>query len=191
MTDPNPLGDDAELTAMLRRLRHERDQELAELEDEAERLEAKQADLPRVAMKAMMAGDLWSVSFGERTFDGHVVHVGDDFVGLTDRAGNLLDVVYRAINSIAVIESKSSPGRAPTTLRPATFRGRLLALQEGRQLELLGVNGHTVADGVVMSVNADHVACRTATHDLTLVPNDAMIGALRRPEQHRRDRQRT
>ena len=38
--------------------RFERDQELAELEDEAERLEAKQSDLPRVAMQAMMAGEL-------------------------------------------------------------------------------------------------------------------------------------
>ena len=58
MSASNPLGDDPELNDMLRRLRFERDQELAELEDEAERLEAKQSDLPRVAMQAMMAGEL-------------------------------------------------------------------------------------------------------------------------------------
>lgn len=181
MTDPNPLGDDAELTAMLRRLRHERDQELAELEDEAERLEAKQSDLPRVAMKAMMAGDLWSVSFGERTFDGHVVHVGDDFVGLTDRAGNLLDIAYRAINFIS--ENKGDPaiGRAPTTLRPATFCGRLLALQEGRPLELGGRAGSWSLTGTIESVNGDHLTLSTTAGRSVVAPLSSIDFTLRRP----------
>ena len=186
MTDPNPLGDDAELTAMLRRLRHERDQELAELEDEAERLDAKQSDLPRVAMKAMMAGDLWSVSFGERTFDGHVVHVGDDFVGLTDRAGNLLDIAYQAINFIKEMGSDGSQGRSPTTLRPATLRGRLLGLQEGREVEF-GGGGAWIAAGTIGSVNVDHAAVDTRDGVRIVVPLSSVGFIVRRPAIGRRN----
>jgi len=155
---------------MLRRLRLERDQELAELEDEADRLEAKQSDLPRVAMKAMMAGELWSISFGDRTFDGYVVHVGDDFVELSDAAGNLLDISYAAINFVKVLESEASPGRAPTTLRPATLRGRLLAMQEGRAVEIGGSRGMWSLDGVIESVNSDHVALSASTAGRFVAP---------------------
>jgi hypothetical protein len=181
MTDPNPLGDDPEVTAMLRRMRFERDQEMAELEDETERLEAKQSGLPRVALKAMMAGELWSVSFGERTFDGHVVHVGDDFVGLTDAAGNLLDIVYRAIDFISENQGNPPIGRAPTTLRPATFRGRLLALQEGRPLEVGGSTGSWSLTGTIESVNGDHLTLSATTGRSALAPLSSIGFTIRRP----------
>ncbi len=186
MTDSSPLGDDRELTGMLRRLRFERDQEMAELEDEAERLEAKRSDLPRLAMTAMMAGEPWGVSFGERTFDGHIVHIGDDFVGLTDQAGNLADITYRAIDYISAERRHSSPGRAPTTLRPATFRGRLLGLQEGRQLELGGAAGWSLP-GTIESVNVDHLTLTATNGHPTIIPLTSIGFILRRPLTRRRE----
>ncbi len=185
MSDSNPMGDDPELTDMLRRLRFERDQELAELEDEADRLEAKQSDLPRVAMKAMMAGELWSVSFGERTFDGHAVHVGDDFVGLSDAGGNLLDIAYVAIDFIKVARQNGAPGHAPVTLRPATLRGRLLALQETRLVEIGG--GHWSLTGRIETANSDHIELRPSADAHVIIPMDSIGYVVRRPPEHRRD----
>lgn len=185
MDAADPFRNDPELAEMLRRLRFERDQELAELEDEAERLQAKQSTLPAVAIMAMMAGEGWNVAYAERSFEGRIVHVGGDFVGMADRAGNLADISFEAIEYISHLAS-TTDGRAPVALRPATLRGRLLGLQEDRPVEIGGTSGKWALSGSIESVNTDHLSMVMTSGVRASVPLSSIGFVLRRPIASRR-----
>ena len=186
MADRDLEGSDSELAAILRQLRHERDEELAELEDETERLEVKQSDLRRVGLMAMMAGERWKVVVGERSFEGTVAHVGSDFVGLVDDVGNLFDAPFTSIGYVSSVGTEPSVGRAPTTLRPATFRGRLLGLQEHRPVEVGGLAGTWSLEGTIDSVNVDHMMLDNANGSRSVIPLASVAFIVRRPQQSRR-----
>ena len=181
---------DHEFTSMVRRVRRTADEELAEIEHETERAQLKRQDLTARSMEAMMEGERWQVSLGSRLVEGRVVHVGQNFTGFEDRHGNLHDVVHRAMALIRIVEIDSREGRAPTTLRPATFMARLLGLEQVREVELAGSDGTWALIGTIDSVNSDHLILTERSGQASIVVIDA-IGYLGRAfEQGRRKRDR-
>ena len=181
MDGTDPLSD-REFQAIARRVRQAADAEMAEIEYETERAELKRQDLTARSMRAMMEGERWSLQVGSRSIDGIVVHVGMNFTGLQDRVGNLHDVVHAAISLIRVVDVDSAGGRAPTTLRPATFLARLLDLEQMREVELGGYDSQWSVLGVIDSVNSDHVIVTERTGETSIIPTDA-IGYLGRSVQ--------
>lgn len=159
---------------MARRVRQAAEEELAELEYETERAELKRQDLTARALQAMMEGERWLVTFGGRAVDGIVVHAGQNYVGLQDRAGNLHDVVHRAITVVTITDMDPRSGRAPITFRPATFRARLLSFEEIREVELGGSWGDWSLRGWIDSVNADHVVFRERSDQVSVVPIESI-----------------
>ncbi len=187
MDELDPLSD-TEFMALARRVRRTATEELAEIEYETERAELKRQDLTSRAMQAMMEGERWQLDLGARVIDGIVVHVGQDFVGLQDRAGNLHDVAYRAISLIRLAGSDATQGRAPITLRPATFIARLLGLEQQREVELAGNGSVWSVIGTIESVNSDHVVFNERNGETAVIPVRS-IGYLGRAAE-RRDRVR-
>lgn len=186
--DPSPSdpGANEEFWAMARRVRRSAEEELAEIEYETERAELKRQDMMTVALSAMMEGERWQVSFGTKLVDGHVVHVGQNYLGLQDRAGNLHDVAHRAVQLVAVVAVDAASGRAPITFRPATFRARLLSLEEGRELEMGGRTGGWSLLGTIESVNADHVLFRERSGQRSIAPIEGIGYISRSAESNRR-----
>ncbi|MEL7157765.1 MAG: hypothetical protein AAFN30_14345, partial [Actinomycetota bacterium] len=129
-------------------------------------------------------GERWQVDLGARVIDGIVVHVGQNYTGLQDRAGNLHDIVHRAISLIRIAGRDGARGRAPTTLRPATFLARLLGLEQQREVELAGHGGAWAVIGVIESVNSDHVVFDERNGETAIIPLDA-IGYLGRAAEDR------
>ncbi len=80
----------------------------------------------------------------------------------------------------AVTSVDPERSRAPTTFRPATFRGRLLALQEGRRLEVGGA-GKWALSGVIESVNVEHLLLTSSEGSEYVVPLDSIGYLIRRP----------
>jgi hypothetical protein len=177
---------DAEFQALARRVRRTAEEELAEIEYETERADLKREDLTARSMRAMMEGERWQVMAGPRVIDGAVVHAGLDFTCLEDRAGNLHDLTHRAIEVIRLVGQDPTGGRAPITLRPATFRARLLGLEQHRAVELAAAAASWVLQGTIDSVNSDHLVLIDANGNTSVIPI-AAIGALSRsPIEHRR-----
>jgi hypothetical protein len=176
---PDRPDPDEEFRTMARQLRAEAEAELTELEYETERAEIKQRDLTARSMLAMMEGERWQVTLGTRAVDGVVVHAGQNYVGLQDRMGNLHDVVHSAIGVIRIVEVDPTAGRAPITFRPATFRARLLSVEQVREVELAGMGGAWSLLGAIDSVNSDHLVLTERNGEVSLVPL-ASIGYLGR-----------
>lgn len=177
---------DADFWALARRVRQTAEQELAELEQETERALLKREDLTARSVRAMMEGERWQVAVGSRTVEGIVVHAAMNFLGLQDRAGNLHDVVHAAIAMIRVVEVDPTQGRAPITFRPATFRARLLSLEQLRPVELAGATGGWNLRGTIESVNSDHLVLVEPNDQVSLIPIDAIGSLSRTPPRHRR-----
>ena len=178
------LGFDTDFRALARRVRRTADEELAEIEYETDRAELKRQDLTARSMQAMMEGERWQVNLGTRVIDGMVVHAGQNFTGLQDRAGNLHDLVHGAISLIRVASVDPGQGRAPSTLRPATFAARLLGLEQVREVELAGFGGAWSVVGTIDSVNSDHVLVDERSGERSILPIQA-IGYLGRAADHR------
>ncbi|MEM8926060.1 MAG: hypothetical protein AAGD35_21350 [Actinomycetota bacterium] len=178
LDEPGPLSD-PEFLALARRVRRTADEELADIEYETDRAQMKRQDLTARSMQAMMEGERWQVNLGNRVIDGMVVHVGQNFTGLQDRSGNLHDVVHAAISLIRVVAEDPRQGRAPTTLRPATFMARLLGLEHRREVELAGFGGAWAVVGTIDSVNSDHLVIDERNGETSIIPIDA-IGYLGR-----------
>jgi hypothetical protein len=193
VTAPGPEPEDDDLAALVdqefvaiaRRVRLAADEELAEIEWETERAEIKRQNLTARSLEAMMEGERWQITIGPRVVDAIVVHVGQDFTGFQDRQGNLHDVRHVALGMIRVTGRNPRQGRAPTTLRPATFVARLLGLEQLRQVELASSDGSWSVTGVLDSVNSDHVIVHERSGDTAIVPLDG-IGYLRRVVEERR-----
>jgi len=171
---------------MARRVRQAAEDELAEIEYETERAELKRQDLTARALQAMMEGERWLVNFGGRAVEGIVVHTGQNFVGLEDRAGNLHDVVHRAITVVTVVSIDPPSGRAPVTFRPATFRARLLSFEEIREVEVGGRWGDWSLRGTIGSVNVDHIVFQERSGQESVVPTDAIGYISRAVDEDRR-----
>ena len=177
---------DVDFWAMARRVRQTAEEELAELEYETERAELKREDLTARSVRAMMEGERWQVVVGPKVIEGIVVHAGMNFVGLQDRAGNLHDLVHTAIAMIRLVEHDPPAGRTPITFRPATFRARLLSLEQLRSVELSGASGSWSLQGVIDSVNSDHVVLVDHNQQISLVPIDSIGMLSRAADRHRR-----
>lgn len=180
-----------EFAALARRVRQTADEELAEIEYETERAQLKRQDLTARSMQAMMEGERWLVNAGARSVEGIVVHVGMNYTGLQDRAGNLHDIVHAAISHIRVVEIEPSEGRAPITLRPATFMARLLSFEQLREVEVGGRDGRWSVEGTIESVNSDHLTVVARSKEVSVIPI-ASVGYLGRaaPDHRRHDRYR-
>jgi hypothetical protein len=183
--DTGPWSDEA-FWAMARRVRQVAEQELAEIEYETERAELKREDLTARSVRAMMEGERWQVVVGPKVIEGIVVHAGMNFLGMQDRAGNLHDLVHHAIGIIRVVEHDPTMGRAPITFRPATFRARLLSLEQMRPVELAGASGSWTVMGTIESVNSDHLILSDHNQQMSLVPIDAIGSVSRSTPRHRR-----
>jgi ribulose 1,5-bisphosphate carboxylase large subunit-like protein len=177
--------DDQEFLALARRVRQTADEELSEIEYETDRAELKRQDLTARSMQAMMEGERWQLSLGDRMIEGQVVHAGENFVGLEDRLGNLHDVVHDAVGFIRVTETDPRQGRAPLSLRPATLVARLRGLEQLRQVELAGRDGTWSVVGTIESVNRDHLIVVERTGETSILPLQA-IAYLGRHVEHRR-----
>jgi hypothetical protein len=188
--DPLESISDESFWSMARRVRQEASEELAEIEYETDRAEVKRQDFTARSMRAMMEGERWQVIVGSRTIDGVVVHPGENYVGLQDRVGNLHDVVHAALAMVRVIEVDPELGRAPMTFRPATFRARLLSLEQVREVELAGRDGSWSLLGTIDSVNIDHIQFMQRDAETTLVPIDAIgyLGRAAAPHDRTRGR---
>lgn len=171
---------------MARRVRVTAEEELAEVEYETERAELKRQDMTALALSAMMEGERWQVSFGAKLVDGTVVHVGQNYIGLQDRSGNLHDVAHRAVQVVSVISTDHASGRAPITFRPATFRARLLSFEQLRELEIGGRTGSWSLLGTIESVNADHVMFQERSGQRSIAPIDAIGYISRTVDANRR-----
>ena len=189
MTDRVPGGLEAELRSLMRHADAEAEAERQEIEYETDRAEVKRQDLADRAVWSMMSGERWRITFGRREVEGQIVHVGQNFVGLQDGYGNLHDVVLAAAGPIRVVETRVNEGRAPTTFRPATFRARLLGLEQSHLVELSGGGGLWAVTGVVESVNHDHLELTEPSGNTCLTPID-VIDYLGRPATDPRTRQR-
>ncbi len=183
--DTGPWSDEA-FWGMARRVRQVAEQELAEIEYETERAELKREDLTARSVRAMMEGERWQVVVGPKVIEGIVVHAGMNFLGMQDRAGNLHDLVHHAIGIIRVVEHDPGIGRAPITFRPATFRARLLSLEQMRPVELAGASGSWTVMGTIESVNSDHLILSDHNQQMSLVPIDAIGSVSRSTPRHRR-----
>lgn len=179
-----------EFAALARRVRKTAEEELAEIEWETDRAEQKRQDLTARSMQAMMEGERWRLQLGARSIEGIVVHGGQNFTGLQDRHGTLYDIAHPALRTIHVVERDAALGRAPVTLRPATFFARLLGLESVRQLELFGFDGAWTCHGVIESVNSDHLVINDSVGGETIVALDAIAWMVRRPLDERRARPR-
>ncbi|MCP4222980.1 MAG: hypothetical protein GY773_06530, partial [Actinomycetia bacterium] len=138
------------------------------------------------SMQAMMEGERWLVTLGQRMVEGQVVHAGQNFTGLEDRHGNLHDFRHSAMALIRVTETDPRQGRAPITLRPATFVARLLGLEQLRQVELGGSDGIWSVVGTIESVNSDHVVMVERTGETSILPLDSIAYLGRQVDQRRR-----
>ena len=179
--------DDEEFLNLARRVRQTADEELSEIEYETDRAELKRQDLTARSMQAMMEGERWQVSLGERMVEGQVVHAGQNFIGLEDRHGNLHDVAHDAVAFIRVAETNPRQSRAPLSLRPATLVARLRGVEQLRHVELAGRDGTWSVVGTVESVNQDHVIVIDRTGETSILPLRS-IGYLGRHVEHRRRR---
>ena len=177
---------DADFWAMARRVRQTAEEELAEIEWETERAELKREDLSARSLRAMMEGERWQLVTGPRVVEGQVIHVGLDFSSLLDRAGNRHDIPHRAIELIRVVALDPGTGRAPATVRPATFRARLLDLEQLEVVELASARGSWALRGTIDSVNVDHLALVDGADQVSVVPIDAIGCVTRVPVEHRR-----
>ena len=192
--DPDLLAeipaDDAryDFWAMARRLRATAEAEMAELEWETERAEVKRSDVMARSIQAMMEGERWQVQLPGRVIDGLVVHAGQDYVGLQDRAGNLHDVAHRALSLIRLAGMTPVEGRAPITFRPATLRARLLSFESARTVELGGATEPWSVVGVIDSVNRDHLVLDEASGERSLVTLAAIGYVTRTVPTNRRQR---
>lgn len=175
---------------MARRVRQTADEELAEIEYETERAQLKRQDLTARSMQAMMEGERWLVHVGARSVEGIVVHAAQNFTGLQDRSGNLHDVVHAAISTIRIAEVNPDQGRAPTTLRPATFLARLLGLEQVREVEIGGRDGQWSLVGTIESVNSDHLTMVGRNTEISIIPLDS-VGYLGRPASEPRRKKRS
>lgn len=186
--DPADPVFDEQFWALARRVRQAADEERAEIEYETARAEMKMQDLTARSLQAMMEGERWQLGVGGRVVDGIVVHTGQNYVGLQDRAGNLHDVLHAAISVITVVERDPRSGRAPITFRPVTFRARLLSLEQIRDVELGGPSGAWSVRGRIESVNADHVLLNQHSGQVAILPIDAIGYVSRGVETDRRGR---
>ncbi|MEM7337691.1 MAG: hypothetical protein AAF467_03520 [Actinomycetota bacterium] len=188
--DHDEWSAEREFAAMARRVRRTAEEEIAEIEWETDRAEQKRQDLTARSMQAMMEGERWRLQLGARSVEGIVVHGGQNFTGLQDRHGTLYDVTHAAIRTIHVVERDGALGRAPVTLRPATFFARLLGLESMRPLELFGVDGAWTCHGIIESVNSDHLVMNDAVGGETIISLNAIAWLVRRPLDERRSRPR-
>jgi len=184
----DPLSD-REIINLARRVRRTADEELAEIEYETERAEQKRQDLTARSMQAMMEGERWLVTIGQRAVEGRVVHAGQNFTGLEDRTGNLHDVVHAAIAVIKITEVDPRQGRAPITLRPATFLARLLGLEQTREVELSGHRANWSLLGTIDLVNSEHLIFHERSGEVSIVPIDS-VGYLGRTRDDQRQRRK-
>ena len=177
---------DDEFRALARRVRQTAERELAEIEDETDRAERKRQDLTTRGLQAMMEGERWQLTFSGRSVEAIVVHVGQNYLGFQDRAGNLHDVTHRALAIASIVAVDPRSGRAPITFRPATFRARLLTFEEIREVELGGRWGDWSLRGTIDSVNIDHLLFRERSGQETIVATEAIGYLSRAPEHDRR-----
>ncbi|MFZ4583826.1 MAG: hypothetical protein ACOYNI_01210 [Acidimicrobiia bacterium] len=179
--------DDPELELAARRVRLEREEEQAELEEMEEEERDRSLDLPFALLELQWRGDRVRVLLADRTFEGIVVHVGDDLCTVQTGPEALVDVRLDHVGAVAVVERARVGGRAKISRDPRRFVARVREVAEDGSPEVeLGAVGNVRVTGTVVRVHADHVVCRGRDRSEWLVPLAALIYVVRNPELGRR-----
>lgn len=142
-------GDDLEHA--LRELRAEHRAEQEEVEEATERTERATRSLAEVALEYLYRGDSIRVTVGQRTWTGVVVHVGSGMMTLRTQAGVEIDVAYRGLTSIRVVERARSGGRSRTSKHPGELVARLRDLENTD--ETVEIGGRRLTPGIDGSVD--------------------------------------
>src|SRR5438067_9117239 len=119
---PDDDAFEAELRDASRRADAEAREVQEELEGYVEAGRDRRRELRDVALEAMHRGDIVAVSVGERSFNGVVVHVGQDLFTVRDRIGNEVDLLIPAVTGYRVAERVPDGGLPLRRTEPERFR---------------------------------------------------------------------
>ena len=177
---------DGDLENALRELRAEHRAEQEEIEEATERTERATRPLAEVALEYLYRGDNIRVTVGQRSWTGVVVHVGSALMTLRTQAGIEIDVAYRGLTSIRVVERASSGGRSRTSKHPGELVARLRDLENtGETVEIGGRSFVTGIEGTVEVVARSHVEFRGRDGSEWVVPLTEIDLVIRQPAPER------
>ena len=143
----------------------------AEMRDEAEEIE-RLADLQRrrkdslreVARAAMHRGDSVSIAIGERSWNGTLSAVGEDYLRLETSQLVIECPLVAAVVTVARSRSGGQSGRPAS----ATWRARLAEIAAEEKTVQVLLRGSETVVGRIEVVAVDHL--ELSTDDLTYIP---------------------
>lgn len=178
-------GDDGLVNA-LRELRAEHRAEQEGIEEAAERTERATRPLSEVALEYLYRGDRIRATVGQRSWAGVVVHVGSGMMTLRSQAGVEIDVAYRGLTSIRVVERARSGGRSRISKHPGELVARLRELENTG--ETVEVGGRSLAPGIEGTIDVvarSHVEFRGRDSSEWIVPLTEIDVVVRQPGPER------
>ena len=177
---------DSDLENALRELRAEHRAEQEEIQEAAERTERATRPLAEVALEHLYRGDSIRVTVGQRSWTGVVVHVGSGLMTLCTHAGIEIDLAYRGLTSIRVVERARSGGRSRTSKHPGELVARLRDLENtGETVEICGRSLVPGIEGTLDVVARSHVEFRGRDGSEWVVPLSEIDVVIRQPARVR------
>ncbi len=177
---------DYDLETALRELRAEHRAEQEEIEEVAERTERATRPLAEVALEYLYRGDSIRITVGQRSWTGVVVHVGSGMMTLRTQAGIEVDVAYRGLTSIRVVERARTGGRSRTSKHPGELVARLRDLEN--TVETVEIAGRSLVPGIEGTIDVvarSHVEFRGRDGAEWVVPLTEIDLVIRQPAPER------
>ncbi|MDQ3569786.1 MAG: hypothetical protein M3450_01145 [Actinomycetota bacterium] len=161
---------ESDLDRAMRELRIEHRLEQEDLEEAVELAERAGRTLSEVALEFLYRGDSIRVRVGERTWNGLVVHVGTGVMTLRTQAGAEVDVDYKGLTSMRVIERARLGGRPRVSRHPGELVARLRELANTEEKVELGGRRLEAVAGIVQVVARSHVEFTTSDGGAWILP---------------------
>jgi len=156
-----------------------------ETERIAEEMIGADTDLADYASELMNRSSLVRIGIAGRSFEGQLVHVGEDLVRLVDHAENVIDLALDAVTQMRSMAPREGDLGGPATAA-WTFLGRLRELAAtGEEIELGGAEFAAVP-GRIRVVATDHVRVIVRDGSQCAIRLGAVGYVLRRPRAERR-----
>lgn len=179
--------EDPDLELAARRFRIEREEDQSELEEMEEETRDRVLDLPFALLELQWRGDRVRVLTPERTFEGVVVHVGDDLLTVQTGPDVYVDFRTERVGGIAVVERSRASGRSKLSRDPRRFVARLREVVDSIHVRCeLGAGPGVHLSGTVERVHADHLAFRAVDRSEWLVPLHAIAYLIRNERRETR-----
>jgi hypothetical protein len=156
-----------------------------EAEQVAEEMIGADTDLADYASELMGRSSLVRVGVASRTFEGQLVHVGEDLLRLVDHAENVIDVALDAVTQMRLMAPREGDLGRPATAA-STFGGRLRELAATNEEVELGGNELVAVTGRIRVVAIDHVRVAMRDGSECAIRLGAIDYVLRRPRAERR-----